>query len=295
MDFDACDTLSFFSAADSSSDYPSLPDYPLSYDSHAVMNPMTFRPEINYNEYLQFDEQEVPFVDNAAYLSPFNHHLHTPTFNYSQLSDIGSPYTNVSSPSMGSALLSPPESNMASREASVCMFSPQMQNIERTMLAEPLEDVDSGAENDGERCNLTAAEVDHYNVTAQIYCCPFMGPNGEPCEKGHLPTTQRCKYVRHLDSHYKPFKCEGCRMRFSSKNVYSRHVREQHSEAKYFCTFEGCSRTHGFARHRNMVDHMNRAHKCGEVKVPKKPSGKVQKNRPSKPKALPRRLVESKI
>ncbi|KZZ87756.1 hypothetical protein AAP_05460 [Ascosphaera apis ARSEF 7405] len=84
-------------------------------------------------------------------------------------------------------------------------------------------------------------------------------------------------------------------MRFSSKNVYSRHVREQHTQAKYFCNHPGCSRTHGFARYRNMMDHMQRAHKCGSLKVSKKSSGKIQKSRTAKPKALPRRLLDSKI
>lgn len=130
MDFDASDALSFFSAADSNSEYPSLPDYSLNYDTQGLINPLQFKPEINYNEYLTFDDQDAMFGDKSAYMTPLNQPMQTPIFAFNQLPDIGTPYSAMSSPSLGSAFLSPPASNIASREASVCMFSPELQNLE---------------------------------------------------------------------------------------------------------------------------------------------------------------------
>ncbi|KAI5284469.1 hypothetical protein KEM52_002904, partial [Ascosphaera acerosa] len=111
----------------------------------------------------------------------------------------------------------------------------------------------------GER-RLDQSRKELYDRVADTYYCPLGGLNGELCDKKHKPTSQRCKYVRNLDSHFLPFWCDECERPFSSKNVYSRHVREQHLNNKTHCPVEGCSRAQGFSRERNMHDHMRRTH-----------------------------------
>ncbi|KAI5289009.1 hypothetical protein KEM54_004569 [Ascosphaera aggregata] len=223
----------------------------------------------------------------------FNQHLQPEMSEASALSDIGSPYTQVTSLNGGSVLSTPPQSSLASRETSICLLDPQVQNFEQALLPElPSESV-SVQDSEGER-RLTPLRKELYDVIAEVYYCPMGKPNGELCSKKHKPTTQKCKYVRNLDSHFLPFWCDECERPFSSKNVYSRHVREQHLARKSFCTYPGCTRTHGFSRERNMYDHMRRTHNIDTgSNSPKSSQGKVHKNRSCKAKKTQRKGFRS--
>ncbi|PGH33563.1 hypothetical protein GX50_03635 [[Emmonsia] crescens] len=95
------------------------------------------------------------------------------------------------------------------------------------------------------------------------YYCPF-AEGIDPCT--HLPTMEKWAYVKHLDSHLKPFQCKVTECDgpcFSSDERLHHHEREVHGEAPYLCSVQECERSlpgNGFPRRWNLHDHIIRLH-----------------------------------